>query len=179
MCRQGLQGLTMKLNEEALKMNGTNSSKLKTVVIGLALAVWCANGQAAKPVKDQSLGLSKTSVNDSPAPEKFSYSEDFPGTSHVLPQAYPGAPQQIPHNIESFLPVTSKNNACKMCHDNQAMMGKKVKGQATSIPASHYIDLRTGDGKMGKDLVGARYVCTQCHVPQANVKPLVTNTFDK
>jgi cytochrome c-type protein NapB len=66
-----------------------------------------------------------------------------------------------------------------MCHDNQAMMGKKIKGQATSMPASHYTDHRADDGKMAKDLAGARYVCTQCHVPQANVKPLVTNTFDR
>ena len=157
-------------------MNGTKL--LKIVISGLALTLVCVNTHAAKPVKDSSLGLSKTSVNDSPESEKFSYSDKFPGTSNVLPRAYPGAPAQIPHDIESFLPVTTKNNACKMCHHNPAMMGKKVKGQATAIPASHYTDLRHAPGKVTTELIGARYVCTQCHVPQANVKPLVTNTFN-
>jgi nitrate reductase cytochrome c-type subunit len=72
---------------------------------------------------------------------------------------------------------------CKVCHDKRDTLGKtgkaeKVKGQPTAIPASHYTDHRLDTGKIGKTLVGARTVCTQCHVPQANVKPLVTNTFD-
>ena len=157
-------------------MNGTKL--LKIVTTGLALMVVCVNTQAAKPVKDSSLGLSKTSVNDSPVSEKFNYSEKFPGSSNVLPRAYTGAPPQIPHNIEAFLPVSAKNNACKMCHHNPANQGKKIKGQATAMPVSHYTDLRHAPGKVTTELIGARYVCTQCHVPQANVKPLVTNTFN-
>ncbi len=159
-------------------MNIIMKQTLKAALTGLALTLLCVNAQAAKPVKDSSLGLSKTSVNDSPEPEKFGYSNNFPGTGNLLPRAYLDAPPQIPHNIEAFLPVSTKNNACKMCHDNPAMQGKKVKGQATAMPASHYTDLRHAPGKVTTELIGARYVCTQCHVPQANVKPMVTNTFD-
>lgn len=158
--------------------NIVTKKMLKTVLTGLVLTLLCVNAQAAKPVKDSSLGLSKTSVNDSPEPEKFGYSNNFPGTGNLLPRAYLNAPPQIPHNIEAFLPVTAKSNNCKMCHDNRAMRGKKVKGQATAIPDSHYTDLRHAPGKVTTELIGARYVCTQCHVPQANVKPLVDNTFD-
>jgi len=158
--------------------NIVTKQMLTSVLTGLTLIFLCVNVQAAKPVKDSSLGLSKTSVNDSPEPEKFGYSNNFPGTGNLLPRAYKDAPPQIPHNIEAFLPVTAKSNNCKMCHDNQAMRGKKVKGQATAIPDSHYTDLRHAPGKVTTELIGARYVCTQCHVPQANVKPLVTNTFD-
>ena len=158
-------------------MNDTIRDTAKTTLTALALTLLCVGVQAAPAIKDDSLGLAKTSVNDSPASEKFSYSKDFPGSSTVLPRAYSGAPPQIPHNIESFLPVTAKNNACKMCHHNPAMIGKKAKGQATAMPASHYTDQRHAPGKMSTELVGARYVCTQCHVPQANVKPLVKNTF--
>ena len=50
---------------------------------------------------------------------------------------------------------------------------------ATAIPVSHYTDQCNAPGKMGKELVGARYVCTQCHVPQANAKPLVDNTLSQ
>lgn len=48
---------------------------------------------------------------------------------------------------------------------------------ATAIPTSHSIDQRFASGKMAKELVGARYVCTQCHVPQAQAKLLVENSF--
>jgi len=152
----------------------------KTVIaVSLSVLFLVINVHAGQGVADRDLGLSKTDVNDSPAPDSFHYSDKFPGSSDVLPRAYPGAPPQIPHNIESFIPVTAKNNMCKGCHDNPAMMGKKVKGMATAIPASHYTDVRHAPGKMGKELVGARYVCTQCHVPQANAKALVENTFSK
>ncbi len=162
----------------AMILNVVTKQMLKAALTGLVLIFFCVNAQAAKPVKDSSLGLSKTSVNDSPEPEKFGYSNNFPGTGNLLPRAYLNAPPQIPHNIEAFLPVTAKSNNCKMCHDNRAMRGKKVKGQATAIPDSHYTDLRHAPGKVTTELIGARYVCTQCHVPQANVKPLVDNTFD-
>lgn len=156
---------------------------LPTLLMALAFSAFSMNTQAAKPITDISLGLSKTAVTDSPTPEKFSYSEKFPGIDPVLKRAYPGAPPQIPHNIEAFLPVGKARNMCKTCHDKRDTFdangkAKKVKGQPTAIPASHYIDHRLDTGKIGKTLVGARTVCTQCHVPQANVKPLVKNTFD-
>lgn len=160
-------------------MNYSITDVFQILLITSIFFILSVGVQAAPPIKDASLGLSKTSVDDSPASEKFTYSTQFPGTSTVLPRAYSGAPPQIPHNIESFLPVSAKNNACKMCHHNPAMIGKKVKGQATAMPKSHYTDQRHAPGKVSTELVGARYVCTQCHVPQANVKPLVVNSFDK
>lgn len=152
---------------------------LMKTLMALLVMLLCASVQAGKAIEDKDLGLSKSGVNESPLPEKFQYSTQFPGTGQVLPRAYPDAPPQIPHNIESFIPVTSKNNMCKGCHDNPSMIGKKVKGMATAMPTSHYTDQRNAPGKVSKQLVGARYVCTQCHVPQANVKPLVNNTFGK
>jgi cytochrome c-type protein NapB len=50
---------------------------------------------------------------------------------------------------------------------------KKVKGIATPIPESHYV--KAEDGKLARS--GARYNCTQCHAPQAEVSDLVGNTF--
>ena len=38
-------------------------------------------------------------------------------------------------------------------------------------------DIKIAKFKKLKKLNPARYNCTQCHVPQANVKPLVGNTF--
>ena len=152
------------------------------IIFSLLAVAFSGSAFAGKPIHDTSLGLSKTAVTDSPPPEKFHYSENFPGIDPVLKRAYPGAPPQIPHNIEAFLPVGKARNMCKTCHDKRNTFdasgkAKKVKGQPTAIPASHYIDHRLGNGKIGKTVVGARTVCTQCHVPQANVKPLVENTF--
>lgn len=155
----------------------------RLVLMFLFTLLIATNAQAAKTITDTSLGLSKTDVNDSPAPLKFNYNDNFPGLDPVLKRAYSGAPPQIPHNIEAFLPVGKARNMCKVCHDKRDTLdargkAKKVKGQPTAIPASHYIDHRLNNGEIGKTVVGARTVCTQCHVPQANVKPLVENTFD-
>lgn len=161
----------------------TSAAKLPLMtflpILSLTLSMYAgsAGAQEAALIADVSLGLSKTAVTDSPAPEKFHYSENFPGIDPVLKRAYPGAPPQIPHNIEAFLPVSKDRNMCKTCHDKPDSIGKKIKGQPTAIPASHYTDQRFSPGKTGTTLVGARYVCTQCHVPQASVKPLVKNTF--
>ncbi|MDH5547434.1 MAG: nitrate reductase cytochrome c-type subunit [Gammaproteobacteria bacterium] len=73
----------------------------------------------------------------------------------------------------------SANNMCQGCHHNPGMIGQKIKGMPTSIPQSHYTDLRNTSEVQIKTPVGARYVCTQCHVPQANVQPLVGNTFQE
>ena len=131
-----------------------------------------------KGMADAEFGLSKTSVFDIPDPQTVSFSDQFPGTSTVLPRAYYNAPPQIPHNIDSFKPITASNNSCMGCHNNPAMRGKEItKGMPTPMPESHYVDLRHKPDAVREQIVEARYVCTQCHVPQANVEVLVENTF--
>jgi len=103
----------------------------------------------------------------------------------------------IPHSVEGLLPITKNNNACLGCH-----MPNVAKGVgATPIPPSHFVNFRpqTKIGKNGavvkegkavkntsdvkvvihkqKKLYQGRYNCSQCHAPQANVKPLVKNNF--
>jgi cytochrome c-type protein NapB len=123
---------------------------------------------------DDQMGLSKTSVYDNPSPEVFQYPQTSPFEAKPLPRSYIGAPPQIPHDIEDFVPITAKKNMCSSCHDKPAMMGKKdLTGIPTPMPQSHYV--KAADGKLTRS--NARYVCTQCHVPQAEVKDLVGNTF--
>jgi len=137
-----------------------------------------AETDANNGIADNSMGLSKTSVLDTPEPQPVSYSDKFPGTSTKLPRAYPDAPPQIPHNIESFKPITAGSNACIGCHNNPSLWGQEIpKGTPTPIPQSHYTDLRAKPDTVDKQLVGARYACTLCHVPQAGVDVLVENTF--
>ena len=46
--------------------------------------------------------------------------------------------------------------------------------RAIAISPTHYVDR---DGHQLADVSPRRFFCTQCHVPQADAKPLVTNTF--
>lgn len=123
---------------------------------------------------DDQMGLSKTSVYDDPSPETFNYPEGFNGKP--LTPAYLGAPPQIPHNIDDYLPINAGSNNCTRCHDKPARIGqKKIKGIPTPMPESHYV--KAEDGKLTRS--GARYFCNQCHTPQAEVGELMGNTFSQ
>lgn len=130
-----------------------------------------------KGTKDSDLGLSKSSVFAQPTPQPFEYNDAFPGTSKILPRAYPGAPPQIPHNIDAFKPITAGNNACLGCHDKPGTVGKKEAKNLPPIPLSHYTTTKGKSKDAQRKISGARFLCTQCHVPQAKVQPLVGNTF--
>ncbi len=124
-------------------------------------------------ISDKELGLRKTDVTEEKSVNlpPVKYTEEAPGTGKVLPTSYPTAPPQIPHSVEGFVPITKDNNSCLNCHspDVAKDMG------AVPIPESHYIDPITG--KKLDHVAGARFMCTTCHAPQANTKPLVQNVF--
>jgi len=66
---------------------------------------------------------------------------------------------------------THCGECAKVCHQQPDQVGKKkVKGQPTALPATHYTDVKKNALNMG------RYNCTQCHAPQADVNNLVGNT---
>lgn len=78
-------------------------------------------------------------------------------------------PPTIPHSIDNYQ-VDKDFNRCMFCHARTAAEA------ARSIPVSitHYMDR---DNNVLADVSPRRYFCTQCHVPQAEAKPLVGNTF--
>jgi cytochrome c-type protein NapB len=131
--------------------------------------------QAAEMTQtDDQMGLSKTSVYDDPSPDVFEYPATKPAAAIALPRAYSGAPPQVPHKVDSYLPITSRKNQCLTCHDDPGMIGKvRGKGIATPMPESHYHKADNGNLTFSD----TRYVCVQCHTPQADVKDLVGNTF--
>ena len=128
----------------------------------------------AKPVPDRALGLSRTSVFDVPAPPLFHDEASAPGETPLPKRINKEYPPVIPHAVGDFLPITRSANGCVDCH---ALPGPKQKGEATPIPASHYVDLRRAPEAKGEALVGARYVCISCHVPRTDAPPLVASTF--
>lgn len=145
--------------------------------VGIALMA-AASSFAAPAIPENSMGLSKTSVFATPTPKVYQENPAQPGSSKLLPRAYLGAPPQISHSVGDFLPITPQSNMCFACHNQPSQWGqKREKGMATAIPPSHYTDLRNAPGKVTENLVGARYNCNQCHVPQTDAPALVRNTF--
>lgn len=161
----------------------TEGRTMKTIFL-LSLAVGLAAGCAASeptaaisnptaPIPDASLGLAKGSVFDVPSPPAVKPNDSAPGERPVVPRAYVSAPPRIPHGVGDFLPITLKDNACLDCH---AVKEKKA-GEATPIPPSHYTDYRNAPDRVGRQLVGARYVCVSCHAATTDAPDLVGNRF--
>ncbi|MQX16076.1 nitrate reductase [Sinorhizobium terangae] len=82
---------------------------------------------------------------------------------------YPDQPPVIPHSIEGYQ-LSVNTNRCLSCHKRELT----EESGAPMISVTHYM---TREGQMLADVSPRRYFCTACHVPQANVKPLVGNTF--
>lgn len=84
-------------------------------------------------------------------------------------RSYPDQPPVIPHSIEGYQ-LSVNTNRCLSCHRREFTEGSG----APMISVTHYI---TRDGQMLADVSPRRYFCTACHVPQADVAPLIGNTF--
>lgn len=151
-----------------------------------------------KVVTEEMLGLRKTTLFDENVkPAEGDFKRASAGTADRFERAYTNAPPMIPHDVEGMLPIVKGNNACLGCHMPDVAPSVK----ATAIPASHFASFRpaTGmaaDGKITKEgksvdntsdfmtvtkkmdtLNHARFNCSQCHAPQANIDTLVANTF--
>lgn len=114
--------------------------------------VFCIAASAnAQELKSGAPGMNEFDAND-------------PGESTLLERAYLIAPPMVSHNVED-LEITRDNNDCISCH----LEGDELdEGHvATKIPASHYVNEYSGE-KSEETVVGIRYNCLQCHVPQAN-----------
>ncbi len=88
----------------------------------------------------------------------------------VLDSSFVYQPPLIPHNIRGY-EVSLNANKCLSCHSwkNAKEMG------ATKISVTHYVNR---EDAVLSDVSPRRYFCLQCHVPQANAKPLIKNNFE-
>jgi len=161
-----------------------------STIAAVLLTVGCGAAQKAQVVDESQLGY-----GDLGTPPKVEYSKAAPGTSKRFARSYENAPPLIPHTIEGMVPITLKQNACLQCH----MPSVAQSVGATPMPPTHFKDFffdtkkelieqgvyedekayKARLAKLAKkeDIAPQRYNCVQCHVPQANAKPLVENTF--
>lgn len=132
------------------------------VICGGALILLggCAGPSPVHPVKTLATGE---------VPQSVAYSSRGPGTSELLPRGHVHAPPMIPHSIDDWL-IEEGENPCLGCHSEGLM-------DAPKIPVSHYEDPSTG--AKSEEIQMSRWSCTLCHAPQADVKPLVDNTFEE
>lgn len=82
---------------------------------------------------------------------------------------YPDQPPLIPHKIDNYQ-IDLDANKCLTCHSRTAV----EVSQAPMISVTHFMDR---EGQTLATVSPRRFFCTQCHVVQHDVKPLVTNEF--
>jgi len=90
-------------------------------------------------------------------------------TSEREARNYPEQPPLIPHSTEGY-EVSIRANKCLSCHARSRIR----ESQAPMISVTHFSDR---DGQFLASISPRRYFCTQCHVPQHNVKIPVENDF--
>jgi cytochrome c-type protein NapB len=92
-----------------------------------------------------------------------------PRDQQTIDRNYVQQPPLVPHTTRGYQ-VNLNANKCLSCHSfkNAGEMG------ATKISVTHF---ETRDGTTLSDVSPRRYFCLQCHVTQADAKPLVENTF--
>lgn len=151
---------------------------VKFIAASSVIAILAACAIGAGSVSDAEIGLSKTSVFNTPDPEVFVYDETRARYSKSMERAFPGAPPQVPHEVLSMLPITLDDNQCLECHDRPDEIGAaEIPKGGNPMDKAHYSKV----GAMGSDegwrLSGMRFTCNLCHVPQAGVEPLVDNSF--
>lgn len=86
-----------------------------------------------------------------------------------IPRDHVKQPPLIPHKTEGYV-INLKYNKCMSCHS----WTKYKEAGATKVSQSHF---ENRDNNVMANVAARRYFCTQCHVPQSNVKPLVENTY--
>lgn len=136
--------------------------------LGLALAF------GAKSLSDVEIGLRKAPLEgeEKVKLQDFKYGDKAPGESQVIQRAYENAPPMIPHDVQGLTDFTQETNSCLDCH--APAVAKDV--GATPVPKSHLYDLRNSKA-VTDGIADSRWNCTQCHAPQADVKPMVGNSF--
>ena len=130
-----------------------------------ALLVVGAGIAQEKGLQVKALGGEKSLEQTNAAPDVEKQSVPAGGFG----RAYRQQPPLIPHKIDTYQ-ITSTNNACMNCHDWPG----HVEAKAPKVSETHYVDRQ---GVRLDKIAGTRYFCQQCHVPQADAKPLVNNTF--
>jgi len=126
-----------------------------------------AQGQAkapAQPLVDPMRGAAPVPTVISPPPIFPTENKDVRRARQFAMQ-----PPTIPHTIDGYQ-VDKAYNRCMTCHARTAVQ----ESGAIPVSVTHYMDR---NNNVLAEISPRRYFCIQCHVAQADAKPLVNNTF--
>ena len=136
-------------------------------IIVLACAALIAAGSSGLLAQNLTSGLRGTTPlnEEGPAPRMT----PLRNTSEREARNYPEQPPLIPHQIEGYQ-VDINGNKCLSCHSRS----RTGESQAPMLSITHFMDR---DGQFLASVSPRRFFCTQCHVPQHEVKAPVANDF--
>ncbi|MGH6769222.1 MAG: nitrate reductase cytochrome c-type subunit [Xanthobacteraceae bacterium] len=137
-------------------------SKLRTIVASAFMAL-ASTALLAQPFS----ALRGTTPLDQVGPAEPMTPQQ--NTSIREPRSYPEQPPLIPHAIEGY-EISVRANRCLSCHARTRIR----ESQAPMVSITHFSDR---DGQFLASISPRRYFCTQCHVPQHNVRVPVENDF--
>ncbi len=139
-------------------------SALLPAAMIITLFAFAPNGTAMADAVTSLRGPVALETQKAPAPVyKLKLDEE------KIARNFKSQPPLIPHKVAKYK-INLKANRCIKCHGK----ANYKEEEAPLIGVSHFMD---NNGKEGKKINMSRYFCTQCHVAQADTKPLVANTF--
>lgn len=149
-----------------MKTNKYRQTLASFALAAAAALIIAGAGFAQDPsFKVKSLGGGQALDQLNPAPDVERQSTPDGGFG----RAYRQQPPLIPHQVDRYQ-ISTTNNACMKCHDWPG----NVEAKAPKVSETHYVDRQ---GARLDKIAGTRYFCQQCHVPQADARPLVGNDF--
>jgi cytochrome c-type protein NapB len=140
---------------------------IRVIILAMAAALALGGGALLAQTSQTQSGLRGSTPLDAEgaAPRMM----PMRNTTEKEVRNYPEQPPLIPHSIEGYQ-VDLNGNKCLSCHA-RARTGES---QAPMLSITHFMDR---DGQFLASVSPRRFFCTQCHVPQHQVKPPVENDF--
>ncbi len=150
-------------------MRRQNHSRLGRAARGVllpALVAMSAGLPSAALAQDPIATLRNWVLNKEPTPPP---TPKVSNTDLRQGRNYPEQPPVIPHSIRNYQ-IDLNSNRCLLCHSRKAT----ELSQAPMVSVTHFMDR---EGQVLASISPRRYFCTQCHVIQLRVRPLVGNSF--
>ncbi len=141
-------------------------NKTLSLILGMAFGLTVAGGTAVMAQENIATLRGDTKLNKE---GKAPLMRPVKNADVKQGRNYPEQPPLIPHKIDGYQ-INLNSNKCLSCHAR----ARTEESQAPMVSITHFMDR---DNQFRASVTPRRYFCTQCHVTQQDVKPLVDNTF--
>ncbi len=136
------------------------------MILALSISMMAYTSQVLSQENVESLRGITAIEETSATPESKRWKPD----SKPIARDFIQQPPLIPHSTKGYQ-INLKFNKCLTCHS----WANYEDSGATKISLTHFKDR---DGVEHDNVSAGRYFCTQCHIEQRDVEPLVENEFE-